>query len=101
MGTNYYARVNCCDLCGRYDEMHIGKSSYGWRFVVDASHGRNYIFEEFCEWLDFEVNKIIDEYGNRISKKELMEKIESKSKDKSHPDAYKSGPIDILDREFF
>jgi hypothetical protein len=26
MGTNYYARYNACDCCGRYDEAHIGKS---------------------------------------------------------------------------
>lgn len=26
MGTNYYARVNECDCCGRFDELHICKS---------------------------------------------------------------------------
>lgn len=28
MGTNYYARYNACDCCGRYDSAHIGKSQY-------------------------------------------------------------------------
>lgn len=33
MGTNYYARVNHCDKCGRVNIVHIGKSSFGWKFL--------------------------------------------------------------------
>ena len=32
MGTNFYIRYNKCSCCDRYDELHVGKSSYGWSF---------------------------------------------------------------------
>lgn len=32
MGTNYYLRINNCEPCGRYDQIHVGKSSAGWSF---------------------------------------------------------------------
>lgn len=30
MGTNYYWRIKNCDKCGRYEDVHVGKSSAGW-----------------------------------------------------------------------
>lgn len=32
MGTNYYWRYAQCAACDRYDQVHIGKSSWGWSF---------------------------------------------------------------------
>jgi len=32
MGTNYYIRYNICNCCKRYDEIHMGKQSMGWKF---------------------------------------------------------------------
>ena len=35
MGTNYYARLDTCPHCGHpREELHIGKSSYGWCFAL-------------------------------------------------------------------
>lgn len=36
MGTNYYHRTNLCGECGRYDQTHIGKLSFGWEFSFQA-----------------------------------------------------------------
>ena len=32
MGTNFYVRLNYCEHCGRYETLHIGKRSCGWKF---------------------------------------------------------------------
>lgn len=36
MGTNYSLRRNICTCCGRYDEIHVGKKSWGWSFGFRA-----------------------------------------------------------------
>ena len=36
MGTNHYVRYNICDKCGRYDELHVGKSSMGHKYSFQA-----------------------------------------------------------------
>ena len=80
MGTNYYLRKNVCKECGRYDETHIGKASYGWKFLFDHN-----------DWEYFEKNKesvikflksggIYDEYEKHIPFKKLMEVIEEHKK---------------------
>ena len=47
MGTNYYHRTGCCSECGRFDETHIGKRSYGWTF---SFHGT----DEIRSWEDWQ-----------------------------------------------
>jgi len=47
MGTNYYHRTNICEKCGRFDETHIGKSSWGWTF---SFHGPNGV-SSYANWL--------------------------------------------------
>ena len=32
MGMNYYKRTVKCDCCGEIENLHIGKSSFGWTF---------------------------------------------------------------------
>lgn len=41
MGMNYYLRYNECKCCDRYDELHIGKKSYGWEFSFEAHHAND------------------------------------------------------------
>ncbi len=36
MGTNYYLIYNECKCCNRYDEIHLGKSSGGWKFTFQT-----------------------------------------------------------------
>ncbi len=74
MGTNYYIRTNICKCCGRYDEQHIGKKSYGWKFSF-------FLPEEFntcSQYLGYIHNVvfnnkgiIFDEYGDPLTFEEL------------------------------
>jgi len=75
MGTNYYLRLNICPDCGRYDSIHIGKSSSGWRFLF-----RGYpdtgdtplneitsIIHNVRDWQEVTPRgEIWDEYGTRV-----------------------------------
>ena len=37
MGTNYYTEIEACECCGRRaEDLHIGKSSSGWRFLFQS-----------------------------------------------------------------
>lgn len=100
MGTNYYARKNCCPTCNKPQEWwHIGKSSYGWRF---SFHGDRYSISNIedlpvvCinDWkkiLDRTDVRIFDENEEEISKDDFWELVESKRRDKSHCQAMKEG----------
>lgn len=80
MGTNYFARIETCNCCGRYDESHIGKYSYGWEFLFQG--------QELCSWKEWkkflkdDKIKIFDEYGKEHSISDLEELIKSNKKDK-------------------
>jgi hypothetical protein len=60
MGTNYYARFNKCQECGRRDELHIGKQSWGWRFCF---HFIDFQFETGKDWLKFLESLDVDIYN--------------------------------------
>ena len=84
MGTNYYVRlgshteIQVCNLGHEhetivYDEVHIGKSSHGWKFLFNPYKSSR------SAWMDFlweQNDKIYDEYGKNVSYKELMLAIE-------------------------
>lgn len=77
MGTNYYYRYNLCDCCGRYDEEHVGKSSFGWSF---SFHGTDEI-RSFDDWLKFfesHPGQLFDEYDRPVTIKEFKELVEAK-----------------------
>jgi len=77
MGTNYYAKLDECDKCKRYKEIHLGKSSYGWAFhfqLNDREYYKN--IDEMKKWL--RGKKIVDEYGRNVTKKEFWEMVELK-----------------------
>lgn len=40
MGTNFYYRIDVCQPCGRYTEVHVGKQSAGWSFGFRAYQHR-------------------------------------------------------------
>lgn len=83
MGTNYYLVKDFCDTCGRYDETHIGKSSYGWKFTFSNKLGKTKeeVFKEIKKG-----DKIVNEYGEDVSVEELSKLIESKQDDNEHTD---------------
>jgi len=98
IGTNYYARTDSCKTCNRQkEEIHIGKSSYGWTFSFHATDE----IRSYQEWLKFLERydvKIYDEYDEEISLKRFKEIIESK-KDEKHNHAREYPEGNYLDEE--
>lgn len=82
MGTNYYLRtgkkiIKTCD-CGFEheldEELHIGKSSWGWKFVLHIIPERG--INELEDWEElFKTGKIFDEYNNEITVEKMMDCI--------------------------
>jgi hypothetical protein len=89
MGTNYYHRTNICSECGRYDELHIGKASWGWQFNF---HGcRKYEgyndFEiiSFKQWKDILTEgEIWSDEGDQITIADFLYLVKSKRTDQHH-----------------
>lgn len=86
MGKNYYHRTNFCADCGRYDELHIGKASKGWRFLF-----RGYAQEglKIASWEDWrnrflEGGQIVSEHGNSFSLVEFERLVGRFKEGKSH-----------------
>jgi len=84
MGTNYYWRYNICDKCNRYDELHIGKSSFGWAFSLHVYPEQKWadddyiVIENLEDWKEkftTEGSKIFDEYNREVSKDEVLDTI--------------------------
>lgn len=113
MGTNYYIRYNICDCCDRYEEFHIGKSSYGWQFSFQEINSGNEInlkdldpktmlldaddyveLKSFQDWksfiekyvIDFETAKIYDEYDEEIEPQTFFDMVRDKqtTENKNH-----------------
>lgn len=81
MGTNYYVRHEACKECGRAaQDIHIGKSSFGWQFLFAPLERRDddgiYSWKQWREYLVGK--KIVDEYGQGISLPAFIELVESK-----------------------
>ena len=107
MGTNYYLRKNYCHCCKRYDEIHIGKSSVGTKFLFHVTNEIRSIDDWFKE-----INKIdgviVDEYGQEQDFVEFKEFISQKSTERSQKDTYfkndiifwTDGDYDYLEGEF-
>lgn len=82
MGTNFYLHENICQVCGRFNERHIGKSSYGWCFGLHIYPDER--INSLEDWkLLFDSGEIYDEYGRRVSKDEMIDIITNRS----HPDS--------------
>ena len=83
MGTNYYLRKkNYKD--NRFDRsdigLHIGKSSYGWSFSLHVIPG---IAENLEDWEVLWSSRpfvIVDEYGNKVSKEEMLSIVTERGK---------------------
>ena len=83
MGTNYYCETGRmleveCDCGFRHmmpETLHIGKSSWGWKFTLHA------IPEKGLEcWMDWEevlrsARRIFDEYGENVTFEEMRETV--------------------------
>lgn len=80
MGTNYYWRKNICESCKRYEEIHIGKSSFGWTF---SFHGTDEIrsYKDWIKKLESE-GEIYDEYDEKICLDEFKYLVQARTKAK-------------------
>lgn len=87
MGTNFDVRYNICKKCGHYDELHLGKASYGWEFCFQG-YPSLWIksVKKWKEFIDHYNGKIFDEYGKERIWDEIMKwcKITVDFKRKKH-----------------
>ena len=69
MGTNYYLQLNKCPTCGRYEEIHIGKSSAGNAFSLHVTDE----IRSIDDWIElFYRGQIFNEYGDEISPEKMI-----------------------------
>ena len=97
MGTNFYMLVNPCTKCGKPDEkVHIGKSSFGWKFLFQG-----HTFKTLKDWeRTLRMNIIQDEYGSPVPFEELSAKIHSHQGGRTHHEEHaKAGYTE--DREYW
>ncbi len=78
MGTNYYLYPKPpCSECGReYEQLHIGKSSGGWCFVLHVIPEDE--IHDLSDWQRLwtqEGSYIKDEYGTLITVEEMFDTI--------------------------
>lgn len=90
MGTNYYIETTACKSCGHSEgDIHLGKSSIGWRFNFQYNGGRYYKnVREMKEWL--KNKQIWNEYGEEVPHEEFWELV----KLKQDPEYTKNNPDD-------
>ncbi len=86
MGTNYYIDLDFCKHCERSDRIHLGKSSFGWKFAIEIHKIYYKTFKEFVEFI--RDKRIVDEYHKEITFDEIMDMIERKKGHKSHFENY-------------
>jgi len=92
MGTNYYTKIKECEHCGRFEEIHLGKSSVGWKFCFNLN-GKKY-YQNYGELKDFLQDKLIkNEYEEVVSFEKFIELIQNKQSAKSDQSDY--GAINI------
>jgi hypothetical protein len=102
MSTNYYFNSKPCPHCGRADNLHIGNTAAGWKFLF-----RGYPdIRSYQDWLKrLEAGgEITDEYGRMHTLDEFREMVECLLKDDEcyhHPDAWRDAEgYDFCDSEF-
>ena len=77
MGTNYYLETNVCEHCQRSEEtLHLGKSSCGWHFSLCSVPEMGLVdLNSWIELFDKPNNVIVNEYGEKLSKEEMLDII--------------------------
>lgn len=82
MGTNYYLKAEPCAHCGRGDtQLHIGKSSAGWPFLLAPN--RDLDVDTWKAWRQVlcrpeNRDRIIDEYHKPVTFAELVNTVENR-----------------------
>lgn len=76
MGTNYYlVQQTPCECCGRpYEDLHIGKSSWGWCFALRVHPDLGIV--DLDDWRKLWAGRRVrDEYGTDIPIEEMEQII--------------------------
>src|SRR5690348_2560358 len=88
VGTNYYVHTptckDACEHCSASEQLHLGKSSIGWRFLfqADPEWPRE---QAYSLWLErAKSGEIRDEYGDAITLDDLLAFVARKQGDRSH-----------------
>lgn len=98
MGTNYYLHTDFCKYCGKpKKEVHLGKSSSGWKFLFHKTR-QMFNFNSFCNFIEKGI--IYDEYGNKCSSDDLLHLISIKQDEKHNPQSENINGYDFLDCDF-
>ena len=110
MGTNYYAVMSLNDddketakiliendnyeelkdlLNEKCSKVHIGKSSYGWKFLFNWNKGKYYdpLKTSINDFL--ERHRVVDEYGEEIALEAFWDMVESKQDGMDNEEYYK------------
>jgi hypothetical protein len=89
MGTNYYIRdyskSDYCPHCERgdkYKEIHIGKSSGGWKFLFNGEDFKS--IKQVERTLAKHFDELYDEYDRKVDRLEFWEMVERKQSGKLH-----------------
>lgn len=101
MGTNYYhhtEETKACEKCGHQNPpAHIGKSSFGWRFLFHTDEG---LPRSWAEWKErLATGRIVNEYGDTLTLHEFEAMVEAKKSSRSHVAEYGRSGIDFEDPE--
>lgn len=83
MGTNYYAIINKCSCCDRFDTIHIGKKSIGWKFSFQG-YDNIKSWEEWKDILSKENTSIINEYDEKINLSDFFKIVENSHDKRDH-----------------
>ncbi len=112
MGTNYYVTQKVTENEAKYykelaekeqwdklkielqdtDQIHIGKSSFGWKFCFDHNDWK-YFNEDKQEVIAF-INScnIVDEYGDEVSHEKFWKMVDDKSDGLDMESYYEKNP---------
>lgn len=88
MGTNYYVHTppceKACEHCSASEQLHLGKSSGGWRFLFQADE--DWPREDAHKlWMErAKSGEIRDEYGDTVTLDELLALVAAKQGGRSH-----------------
>jgi hypothetical protein len=63
MGTNYYARMNRCEHCGRGEDRHVGKA---YRTLRAYPEDGIMSWQDWLDWLNAVEPTIVNEYDEVI-----------------------------------
>lgn len=102
--SNYFYEYNYCVHCKQSKEFHVGKESYGWKFLFrfypsPGDNPRICSFNDLKDFVSKNPGKFIDHEGNYLSPTEFYELVEGKQGEAPHPLSDPDG-YDYLSEEF-